>query len=190
MEFLRSETRSAWLEAVLADFDAFLVDHAACERKASATGMSFVVRYPDRVELIEPLIELAREELEHFHQVMRLIIGRGIRITPDRKDPYINRLEELVRHGRDERLLDRLILGGIVEARGSERFGLIARVLDPGDLQVFYVGLATAEARHYLLFLDLAKRFFADEVVEQRVDEFLDREAEIVDGLEIRSALH
>jgi tRNA-(ms[2]io[6]A)-hydroxylase len=190
MKFLRSDTPAAWLDTVLADFDTFLVDHAACERKASAMGMSFVVRYPDRTALIEPMIELAREELEHYHQVMRLILGRGIRITRDQKDPYINRLDELVRHGRDERLLDRLIFGGIVEARGSERFGLIARALEPGDLEEFYVSLATSEARHYLLFLDLAKRFFADDVVERRVDEFLDREAEIVDGLEIRSALH
>ena len=190
MTFLRAASARQWLEAVLGDFDAFLVDHAACERKASATGMSFVVRYPDRRCLIEPMIELAREELEHFHDVMRLILSRGIRITGDRKDPYINRLDEIVRHGRDERLLDRLILGGIVEARGSERFGLIARELDPGELQEFYMRLATSEARHYRLFLDLAREIFDPAVVDARVDEFLDREAEIVGTLEIRSALH
>ena len=37
---LRSRTPAAWAAAVLADFDAFLLDHAACERKASATAMS------------------------------------------------------------------------------------------------------------------------------------------------------
>ena len=54
-------------------FDAFLIDHAACERKASATGMWFVVRYPDRPVLLDPLIAFAREELEHFHRVYRVI---------------------------------------------------------------------------------------------------------------------
>ena len=60
---LRFSTPKAWLDVVFSDFDAFLIDHAACERKASATGMSFVVRYPDKAPLIEPLIEFAREEL-------------------------------------------------------------------------------------------------------------------------------
>ena len=63
---LRKPTPDGWLDVVLADFDAFLIDHAACERKASATGMSFVVRYPDRKEILEPLIAFAREELEHL----------------------------------------------------------------------------------------------------------------------------
>jgi len=190
MIFLRTESKDEWLQTVLGDFDTFLVDHAACERKASATGMSFVVRYPDRTELIEPMIDLAREELEHFHDVMRLILSRGIRIGPDQKDPYIKELDALCRHGRDERFLDRLILGAIVEARGSERFGMIARGLEPGELQDFYQRLATSEARHYLLFLDLAKKYFDEATVDARVDEFLDSEASIVDALEFRAALH
>ena len=45
----------------MGDFDRFLIDHAACERKASATAMSFVVRYPDRDRVLEPLIALAIE---------------------------------------------------------------------------------------------------------------------------------
>ena len=40
-------TPSEWTETALADFDHFLIDHANCERKASALAMSFVVRYPD-----------------------------------------------------------------------------------------------------------------------------------------------
>ena len=85
---LRIPTPPAWLEVVLADFDAFLLDHAACERKASATGMSFVVRYPDRRALLEPMIAFAREELEHFHQVYRLIEARGLVLRRDEKDPW------------------------------------------------------------------------------------------------------
>lgn len=190
MLILRAETPAAWLDTVLADFDTFLVDHAACERKASATGMSFVVRYPDRQELIEPMIELAREELEHFHQVYRLIRERGIELRPDVKDLYVNRLHDAVRHGREEHFLDRLIVGGVIEARGCERFGLIARALEPGPLKEFYTGLATSEARHHVLFVDLARRYFDERTVTARVDEFLDFEARIIAELPIRCALH
>lgn len=187
---LRTATRPAWIDAVMADFDAFLLDHAACERKASATGMAFVVRYPDRPELLEPMIELAREELEHFHQVYRIVAGRGLRLGADEKDPYVSRLLRMTRTGRDERLLDRLLIAGVVEARGCERFGLVAEALPAGELQRFYRDITRSEARHHGLFLRLARIYFADDIIAPRLDEVLDREAAIIDDLALRPALH
>lgn len=174
----------------MADFDAFLVDHAACERKAAATGMSFVVRYPDREALLDPLIAFAREELEHFHQVYRLLAARGLRLGPDVPDPYVGALLREVRTGRDERLLDRLLVAGVVEARGCERFGLVARALPPGELETYYVGITRSEARHHGLFLRLARLYFDETVIGARLSEILDVEARIVVDLPVRAALH
>ena len=124
---LRVATPPAWLDVVLGDFDAFLLDHAACERKASATGMSLVVKYPDRQVLLEPLIEFAREELEHFHRVFRVIAARGLTLQPDYKDEYVNQLLKQVRTtGADAMLVDRLLVAGVVEARGCERLRIVA----------------------------------------------------------------
>src|SRR5687768_18189359 len=106
---LRFATPREWLTTVFEDFDAFLLDHAACERKASATGMSLVVRYPDRTQLIEPLIEFSREELEHFHIMYRVIAKRGLVLTDDYKDPYVNALRAKVRTAGEGVLLDRLL---------------------------------------------------------------------------------
>lgn len=187
---LATPTPPAWLEVVLGDFDSFLLDHAACERKASATGMSFVVRYPDRPSLLEPMIAFAREELEHFHQVYRLIAARGLSLGPDTKDPYVEPLMRWVRAGRDLRLLDRLVLGGVVEARGCERFGLVAEGLPEGELKDFYRELTRSEARHVGLFHRLARELFGAAQVEARVAELLPLEAELVRKLELRPALH
>src|SRR3954470_22704227 len=107
---LRFATPPEWLDAVFADFDSFLLDHAACERKAAATGMSFVVRYPDRKLLIEPLIEFAREELEHFHIMYRIIDERGLTLKDDYKDEYVNALRARVRNGGESILLDHLLV--------------------------------------------------------------------------------
>lgn len=183
-------TPSAWLDVVLADFDAFLLDHAACERKASATGMAFVVRYPDRRELLDPMIAFAREELEHFHQVYRLIAARGLTLAADQKDPYLEPLLRWVRTGRDERLLDRLVVGGVVEARGCERFGLVADGLPAGELKQFYLDLTRSEARHVGMFLRLARQLFDRELVDARLAELLAVEAEVVRTLALRPALH
>ena len=187
---LKTRTSAAWVGAVMADFDSFLLDHAACERKASATGLSFVVRYPDRDALVAPMIAFALEELEHFRDVYAFIAARGLRLTPDERDPYVTGFLDHVRTGRDERLLDRLLVAAIVEARGCERFELVARALTDGALKVFYERLVSSEARHHVLFVRLARNYFDEETIAKRLDALLDIEAALLAGLAPRAALH
>lgn len=189
---LRFKTPEQWLTVVFADFDSFLLDHAACERKAAATGMSFVVRYPDRSALIEPLIEFAREELEHFQIMYRIIHARGLRLADDYKDPYVNGLRAQVRNGGEGMLLDKLLVAGIVEARGCERLFLVAEALaaQQSPLAEPYLDLARAEARHHGLFFRLARAYFDDDVIEPRASALLDYEAALVKRLPHRAAVH
>src|SRR6266496_1418794 len=125
---LRAPTSPAWIEAVLMDFDSFLRDHANCERKASGSAMNMVSHYPDRAELVAAMIDLAREELMHFSQVYGHMSSRGLTLGADRKDPYMRRLSEQYRKGSGEYFLDRLLVAGILEARGCERFGSSRRL--------------------------------------------------------------
>jgi tRNA-(ms[2]io[6]A)-hydroxylase len=152
--------------------------------------MAFVVRYPDRRELLEPMIAFAREELEHFHRVYRILESRGLTLGPDEKDPYVTALHQHVRSGRDERLLDRLVMASVVEARGCERFALVAAGLPGGELRDFYEEIVRSEARHQGLFLRLARAYFDPGVIETRVGEWLDLEGDVVARLAIRPGLH
>jgi tRNA-(ms[2]io[6]A)-hydroxylase len=189
---LRFKTPPEWLDAVFADFDAFLLDHAACERKAAATGMSFVVRYPDKSALIEPLIEFAREELEHFQIMYRIVHARGLILSDDYKDPYVNSLRSQVRNGGPGMLLDKLLVAGIVEARGCERLFMVAEALKERNspLAEAYLDLARAEARHHGLFFRLARACFDDPLIDERAAALLDYEAELVRRLPHRAAVH
>lgn len=188
---LRIGTSPLWLEAVLADFDRFMLDHTLCERKASAMGMSLVAKYPDRSLIVDDLIAFAREELEHFHIMYRLIAERGLTLPEDEKDVYVNHLRQLMQGRRDDDLfLDRLLIPGIVEARGCERLRLVADVLQPGTLKETYLELTRAESRHHALFFRLAKRYFPAAIVEQRAATLLDAEAEIVQRLPVRPCVH
>jgi tRNA-(ms[2]io[6]A)-hydroxylase len=189
---LRFKTPPEWLEIVFADFDSFLLDHAACERKAAATGMSFVVRYPDKSELIEPMIEFAREELEHFQIMYRIVHARGLILADDYKDPYVNALRSRVRNGGLDMLLDKLLVAGIVEARGCERLFMVAEALKERNspLAEAYLGLARAEARHHGLFFRLARSYFDDAQIDERAATLLDYEAELVRRLPHRAAVH
>jgi tRNA 2-(methylsulfanyl)-N6-isopentenyladenosine37 hydroxylase len=187
---LKRPTPPAWTAAVLADLDAFLVDHAANERKASAAALALVAHYPDRPELVARCIALAREELAHFEEVVRRVAERGRTLGPDIRSVYLGRLAREYRQGSEAYFLDRLVTGAIVEARGCERFGLLAAALPAGGLKDFYRDLARAEVRHQETYLDLARLYFPESNVAARLDEILDAEAQIMDGLPIRAALY
>ena len=187
---LRYPTPVAWVEAVLSDFDTFLLDHAAAEKKASGMAISMLSHYPDRAELVLAMSDLAIEEMVHFRDVIKLMQSRGLALAPDTKDTYINSFRKHMRKGSDVYFLDRLLVGSIVEARGCERFGLIAEALPPGDLKKFYLAITESEKRHDDLFLKLAYQYFEQDVVDQRLDTLLDAEAEIVKQLPIKAALH
>jgi tRNA 2-(methylsulfanyl)-N6-isopentenyladenosine37 hydroxylase len=180
-----------WAECVMQNFDAFLQDHADCERKANGMMMSLVAKYPDRVEIIGDLIETALEEMEHFRDVYLLMQSRGIQLeNPFAEDPYIKGLMNFVRHGRDERFLDRLLLSSLFETRGAERFRLIWEKLPEGEPKKFYHRLWACESKHAHIFVKMALTYFDEKVVYARLQEFAAEEGRIVQSMPIRPALH
>jgi tRNA-(ms[2]io[6]A)-hydroxylase len=188
---LCSETPAAWLTTVLANFDQFLLDHTLCERKASAMGLSLVAKYPDKVKIVDDLISFAREELEHFQIMYRVVAARNLSLPPDEKDHYVNALrDKMVTNDAEALFLDRLLVPGIVEARGCERLRLVTDALPDGDLKQIYLDVTRAEARHHALFFRLARRYFDAERVEQRAQELFAHEAEIIAKLPLRPTVH
>ena len=188
---IKVASKPVWLNAVMGDFNAFLQDHADCERKASAMAMSFVAKFPDRVEIIPELIETAIEELEHFQQVYELLQKRGKRLQHSiGEDPYAKALVKLCHSGKLERFLDRLLIASVMETRGAERFKMVSDAQEDPVLFRFYKDLWTSEAKHGHLFVKMALHYFEKDRVYDRLDWWLDREAEIIDALTIRPALH
>lgn len=180
-----------WAKHIVEHFDLFLLDHASCERKAAALAMSFVAKFSDRIYLIEPMVSLAREELEHFAQVYRLLRKRGItHLVPDEKDPYVHYILKRLREGREERFLDRLVCSGIIEARGWERFSLLGEHLTDPELKTFYTDLAKREKAHYKIFLNIAEKYFSLEEVEEAVSRISSIETEAMRQSPITARLH
>lgn len=216
---LKLDTAQAWVDTVMADFDGFLIDHAACERKAAGMALSLCTHYPDRAELVRSMSALAVEELMHYREVLKWMEKRSIIQQPDEKDPYINALQKTMGKGKQAYLRDRLLLAAIIERRGHERFGLVADALPKGGLKQFYDRITRSEDRHHELFLRLAERYClerdprehtttaknkrrkddtnqtqepidAQTALANRLDELLTIEAEIVAELPIRAKLH
>lgn len=187
---LKVATDGAWLPYALAHFDEVLVDHAHCEKKAAANALSLLQAYPEVPGLPAQMARLAREESTHLARVLKLMDERGLRLGRDRGDPYAQEMQKLLRHGAQERRLDRFLVAGIIEARSHERLELLASGLEDKALARFYAELAQSEEGHSTLFERLAAEVAEPATVAARLDFLLSREAELLKALPLRAAVH
>jgi tRNA 2-(methylsulfanyl)-N6-isopentenyladenosine37 hydroxylase len=186
-------TDPGWAAAAIADADAVLVDHAHCEIKAASNALSLAARHPDDAHVVRSLTDLAREEVEHFRHVFDLVVARGLTLGRPPVDRYAADLRRSVqglpRDARLSPLVDRLLVGALIEARSCERFKLLAQASadEPSkrELCVLWTELLASEARHYRTFVDLAGHVAGGlrHAVERRLEVVAAREGEIVRAL-------
>ena len=184
------ETPADWATVAISDFNLFLQEHANMERKASAMALSFISKYPDQTEIIDELIEVAQEELEHFRDVYKLMQERGVPLKREEPDSYVNQLIESCRHGREDRFIDRLCVASILECRGAERFKLVSNALEDEGLKKFYRDLWACEAKHGNVFVEMALKIYPEDKVYPRLSELVHIESEICSQLPWRPSLH
>ncbi len=177
---LASQTTSEWLLRAEAHLDEVLLDHAHCEKKAAGAAIKLLFSYPHHRFLQEPLAELAREELEHFQQILMLLDARSIRYETIKPSPYGMALHRLVRRDDPDRLLDLLTIAALIEARSCERFQILADGIDDAVLGDLYRSLLVSEARHHGTYRELAAQLVGREVAETRLAELAEAEAEII----------
>ncbi|MGH1432148.1 MAG: tRNA-(ms[2]io[6]A)-hydroxylase [Neptuniibacter sp.] len=179
-QFLACETPDSWIQAALQNQDILLIDHAHCEKKAASTAMRLMFRYVDRIDLLNKMSRLAREELIHFEQVLAIMQDRGVvydHMSPAR---YAGGMRKHIRTSEPGHLIDLLIVGAFIEARSCERFAKLAPFLDE-ELAKFYRSLLKSEGRHYQDYLGLAEEY-AGEPIEDRVALFREVERELIES--------
>ena len=185
---LKLPTDPRWADMAEDQLQEILTDHAYCEQKAALTCISLIGGYPDKEELVEQLSPIVTEEWGHFRQVLRELKKRGLKLGRSRKDEYVNALLKLERKGRtkDEILMEKLLIAALIEARSCERFRVLSLNMESAEMKEFYHSFMISEAGHYRLFIDLAKTYMPEHKVKERWQEYLDAEAQIIKGLELR----
>jgi tRNA-(ms[2]io[6]A)-hydroxylase len=165
-----------------------LTDHAYCEQKAATSCISLIQMYPEKVDMVEALAPIVTEEWGHFRLVLKEMKERSLQLGRQRKDEYVNALINFQKKGgsREERLVEKLLTCALIEARSCERFRLLSQHLEDEDLQNFYHQFMVAEAGHYRLFIDLAKKYGEEEDVKKRWQEYLIYEREVMQELKPR----
>ncbi len=177
--FLGCRTPDAWVQAALADQETLLIDHKNCEFKAASTALSLMAKYNTHLDLINMMSRLAREELVHHEQVLRLMKRRKIGLRPLSAGRYASGLRRVVRTHEPVKLVDTLVVGAFIEARSCERFAALVPHLDE-ELGKFYHGLLNSEARHYQGYLKLAHQYGEAADVERVVLKVREVEAELI----------
>ena len=189
--FLPCRTPDAWVAAALQPDQepTLLIDHANCEKKAAATALALMHRYTDNPVLLNKMSRLAREELRHFEQVIKIMAARDITYEPLSASRYAQGLHKGVRRQEPGRLIDTLIVGALIEARSCERFARLAPELDK-ELGDFYFSLLKSEARHYSDYLRLAESLVSDGDLADRLEYFRGLEAELVESEDTEFRFH
>lgn len=185
---LELPTDPRWVNLTEKSLEDILTDHAYCEQKAATSCITLITTYPNRVELVDELSPIVTEEWGHFRMVIKELRKRKLDLGIQRKDLYVNALLKFQNKGgsKDDRLLERLLTFALIEARSCERFRLLSIHLKEKELQDFYHHFMVSEAGHYKLFIKLAKLYFDEDRVKKRWKEYLEFEAEMIKGLEVR----
>ncbi len=184
---LNSDPR--WANIAAMALEDILVDHAWCEQKAASTGISLIVKHPEKTALVAAMTELVREEWEHFARVVAELTRRGFRLGKARKDEYVGQLMTHIRKGGsgEVQLMDTLLVSALIEARSCERFKLLWQHIADRSLADFYYELMASEAGHFVVYVDLAKQYAPAAAVDERLQQLLRIESEIVQDLPVRA---
>lgn len=185
---LQLATDPRWVNLAEKSLEEILTDHAYCEQKAATSCISLIQSYPDKDEMVAALAPIVTEEWGHFRLVLAELKKRNLALGRQRKDEYVNALMQFEKKGgtREERLLERLLICALIEARSCERFRLLSLHIAEDSLKDFYHGFMVSEAGHYRMFLDLANKYADPVAVKARWNEYLEYETEIMKSLELR----
>ena len=186
---LKLPTDPRWANIPEISLEDILTDHAFCEQKAASTCISLIQRYSDHEELVEAVSPVVTEEWGHFRMVLAELKKRGYKLGKQRKDEYVNKL--LQHEPKDispkERLLHKLMISALIEARSCERFRLLSLHISDEALRSFYHKFMVSEAGHYRLFLDLAKVYYDEELVRKTWLDWLQVEKNILSEMTPRA---
>ncbi|MDZ4746890.1 MAG: tRNA-(ms[2]io[6]A)-hydroxylase [Saprospiraceae bacterium] len=185
---LKLPTDPRWVNLAEKSLEEILTDHAYCEQKAATSCISLIQAFPDKEDMVAELAPIVTEEWGHFRLVLQQLKKRGLHLGRQRKDEYVNALLKFERKGgsREDRLMERLLVCALIEARSCERFRLLSLHISDTALRDFYHGFMVSEAGHYRLFIELANRYADTVLVKKRWQEYLDYEAEIMSLLSLR----
>jgi tRNA 2-(methylsulfanyl)-N6-isopentenyladenosine37 hydroxylase len=185
---LQLPTDPRWVNLAEISLGDILTDHAYCEQKAATSCITLIQKYSDKDLLVKSLSPIVTEEWGHFRLVLAELDKRGLKLGQQRKDEYVNALQEFQVKGgsREAAFLDKLLMMALIEARSCERFKRLSEGLKDEYMRKFYRRFMESEAGHYTVFIELADNYMDSVQVRKRWSEWLEYEAAVMKKLAVR----
>lgn len=189
---LKLKTDPRWVTIVESNIEEILTDHAWCEQKAATNVITIITYNSEHEELVTALLEIAKEELEHFQMVHNIIKERRLTLGRERKDHYVNELFKFMKKdgSRNDAFVDRLLFSAMIEARSCERFKVLSQNIEDQKLAKFYKDLMVSEAGHYTTFLGFARKYSEKVNVDKRWKEWIEFEGELITNYGKEETIH
>jgi tRNA-(ms[2]io[6]A)-hydroxylase len=192
---LKMATDPRWVNIVEKNIEEILTDHAFCEQKAASNAISMIVQYPQYPDLVKAMTEISQEEMEHFGMVHEKMMERGMKLGFERKDPYVHDLSIYLKQNqntgsRESHFVNQMLFAAMIEARSCERFKILSEEINDEDLRIFYRSLMESEARHYVTFLNFARKYGKGVDVDARWKDFLEFEASLMSKYGKKETMH
>lgn len=192
---LKMPTDPRWVNIVEKNIEEILTDHAFCEQKAASNAISMIVQYPEYPDLVEAMVAICQEEMEHFKMVHDKLLERGFSLGFERKDPYVNDLALYLKSTKTQSsrkgfFVNQMLFAAMIEARSCERFKILSEEINDEDLRAFYRSLMESEARHYTTFLGFARKYGDSIDVDRCWQEFLSYEATLMEQYGKNETMH
>lgn len=181
-------TDPRWVNIAEMQIGEILSDHAWCEQKAATTGISLIVKYAHYESIVEEVTPIVAEEWGHFRRVLKELKKRNLKFEMPRKDEYVIQLFGLEKRGLkpEQVVVEKLLISAMIEARSCERFRLLSLHIQDDELKEFYREFMESEAGHYHTFIQLAKGIMPADYVQNRWNEYLVSEADIMKNMALR----
>ena len=188
---LKLLTDPRWANIAEGNLEEILTDHAWCEQKATTNAITIITMVPEHPELITALLEIAKEELEHFQMVHEIIKKRGYTFGRERKDDYVGQLFKFIVQGtRENYIIDRLLFAAMIEARSCERFKVLTENIKDEELKAFYKELMISEANHYTAFIGFARKLGDPETVNKPWEDWRQCESTLLQSYGKKESIH
>ena len=191
---LKLPTDPRWANIAEGNLEEILSDHAWCEQKAATNAINLIINNSEKPELVDEMLKISIEEMEHFKAVHDIILARGYEFQRERKDDYVNELMKYLKQNQDgsreSGLIERLLFAAMIEARSCERFRVLSENIKDQELAKFYRDLMESEANHYTTFISFARKYAETIDVDKRWNEWLEAEAKIIQSYGKKETIH
>lgn len=190
MDFLHIPTPARWALQLESHLDKILLDHTHWEKESARMCLNLLLAYCDNEELSKAMSSMINDKLNRFQTNRELLKTLGIKFQRIQPTGYNRRLKELIINKEPQRVVDRLLVTALADARSNERFSVIANSCEDPKVANYYKSLVDQDRENYVTYIDLASGYIDEGHVFERLDELANYEGTLISDGGAKPRLH